>query len=809
MKWFKFCLSFSITILLIVLLNQKWGNTIPVAFGKLLSPGEGFWQNAEPVNENFSASLHFPALRDKAEVWLDSRLVPHIFAGNAHDLYYIQGYITAKFRLWQMDIQTMAAAGRVSEILGPASIGYDREQRRKGMVTAAENSLKMMESNPLTKTAMDAYRDGINAYIATLNDKTLPLEYKILDYKPGKWDNLKSALLLKYMSDILTGNVNDLENTNARKIFSKIDFDNMFPDFPDSLDPIIPAGTKFDKPLSFPKPPANDSVIASRLHPVPFSYDKPDPSNGSNNWAVSGKKTKSGSPILCNDPHLGLHLPSLWYEIQLHTPGMNVYGVSLPGTPGVIIGFNDSLAWGVTNAQRDVKDFYTIRFKDASKKEYWFNGAWRKTDLHIEEIKVRRHRPEYDTVAYTVFGPVMFDQSYPDTITGHAALAVHWQAAAPSNELATFILLDQARNYQDYLAALQYYECPAQNFAYADKTGNIALWQQGRFPDKWKDQGKYIMPGQDSSYMWQGYIPFSQNPHLVNPARGFAASANQNPTDRDYPYYYNGDFAAYRGHRINNRLREMKDITADDMEELQTDVYNSFAAEALPLMIRFLPKNKWTAEQQTYIGMLEKWDLYNTPGSKAPTIFKIWWDNLYANIWTDEFSRSKLPLPWPGDRTTIEWLLRDSAMHFIDNINTPQKETLTMQDGDAFEKAVKIAAAMNAHDSLQWGRYKSTSIMHLAGIPAFSRMNLKTGGGEYEVNAIKKDHGPSWRMVVQLSTPVEAYGIYPGGQSGNPGSKYYDDMIYDWVAGRYYPLYMMEEKDSASENIKFRINFSN
>lgn len=809
MKWFKFSISLFITLALVILLDHKWGNTIPAAFGKLLSPREGFWQNAEPVDKNFSGTMHLPGLTDKVDLWLDDRLVPHIFANNEHDLYYVQGYITAKFRLWQMEIQTMAAAGRVSEILGPASVQYDRTQRRKGMVTAAESSLKKMESDPVTKAELDAYRDGVNAWIASLDERTLPLEYKLLDYKPEKWTNLQSALLLIYMSDVLTGNVNDLENTNARKVFSKADFDQMFPDFPDSLDPIIPIGTKFGKPTSVPQPPAGDSLLASGMPSIPFSTDKPDPDNGSNNWAVSGKKTRSGAPILCNDPHLGLHLPSLWYEVQLHAPSLNVYGASLPGMPGVVIGFNDSLAWGVTNAQRDVKDFYAIRFRDSSKKEYWFDKEWRKTDLHIEEIRVRGHRPVYDTVAYTVFGPVMFDGSYPDTLTGHPALAVHWQAAEGSNELMTFNLLNHAKNYADYLAALRYFECPGQNFAYADKRGNIAIWQQGKFPLKWKDQGKYILPGADSSYAWQGFIPYADNPHILNPERGFVSSANQNPTDNSYPYYYNGDFIAYRGHRINDRLRAMNDITIDDMEGLQTDVYSLFAATALPLMRRFLHAGRLTEEQQKYLDLVDHWDRYNTPESKAATVFRIWWDSLYADIWTDEFSRSRLPLPWPGDRTTIEWLLRDSAMHFIDNINTPQKETLTGLDRDAFFKAVKIASAMDHGDSLKWGDYKSTNIMHLAGIPAFSRMDLKTGGGKYEVNAIKKDHGPSWRMIVQLSNPTEAYGIYPGGQSGNPGSPYYDNSIYDWVAGRYYRLHMMEEKDSAAEYVKYHLRFSN
>lgn len=807
MKWIWFFCSFVFTIVLILLLHFRWSPSLP-PLGKLLSPQHGCWQNAEAIDQDFNASIHLPQLKGKATVWLDERLVPHIFAEEESDAYLVQGYLHARFRLWQMEVQTMAAAGRLSEIMGRSMLEKDRMMRRMGMVYAAENALKLMEANPLTKSALDAYTAGVNAYIRTLNNRTLPLEYKLLDYKPEPWTNLKSALLLKYMSYDLTGRVNDLEYTNARKIFSASDFEQMYPLFADSLDPIVPAGTRFGKPSLHPQMP-DDSILLVDEQLLNDHPDQPHPANGSNNWAVSGSKTASGAPIICNDPHLSLNLPSLWFEVQLHTPEMNVYGVSLPGAPGVVIGFNDFIGWGVTNAQRDVKDFYRIQFEKGNKRRYWYNGRYEEAELKLETYKVRGDQPFYDTVAYTVFGPVMFDSSFPVSADKSTCLAIRWQAHDPSNELLTFRLLNHAKNYTDYLLALQHYVCPAQNFAFAAKTGEIACWQQGKFPAKWKGQGLFVMPGKDSTYQWQGYIPQAENPHLYNPKRGFVSSANQNPTDDSYPYFYNGNFILYRGLTINRKLNAMNNIRPQDMMRLQTDYYNAFAAEAIPFLLRHLQENNLPEVAQKYVQLIAGWDFNQTPYSKASTVFSLWWNQLQSNIWDDELKRKdSIKLLYPEKYATLEWLLRDSSMHFVDNVNTPQKESLSQQVTVAFARILPELQELDKKDRLELGRYRGTNIQHLTRLPAFGRMRLFTGGDGNTINAITQDHGPSWRMVVQLSSPIEAYGIYPGGQNGNPGSRFYDNMIDDWVAGKYYTLHFFNQKDNRNPFIKFKMQFS-
>ncbi|MBK5270843.1 MAG: penicillin acylase family protein, partial [Bacteroidia bacterium] len=364
-----------------------------------------------------------------------------------------QGYLHAKFRLWQMEFQAFAAAGMVSHITGEGKDGrilkYDRSMRRLGMIYAAEKAEKEVNKNPVAKTNQDAYTAGVNAWIDNLKESELPLEYKLLDYKPEHWTNLKTALFLKYMSYDLAGGDDDMEYTNARNVFTVTDFEALFPVAADSLKPIVPHSTE----NPYPAKAAFDMSIPANADSLYFTYSKdvvtnvlpqPDKDNGSNNWAVSGSKTADHSPILCNDPHLGLNLPSLWYEMQLSTPNFNAYGVTFPGAPNVIIGFNDSIAFGFTNAGRDVKDYYQIKFKDEGMDEYWFDSVWVKTTKREEIIEVRGKPALKDTVAYTLFGPVIYDHNFPAAEGNKNYYAVKWKAHDASNETMIFYELNHA-----------------------------------------------------------------------------------------------------------------------------------------------------------------------------------------------------------------------------------------------------------------------------------------------------------------------------------------------------------------------------
>lgn len=818
MRIVPFVVSAVITIAFVYALNTPLpvGETKTPRLGEFLSPQHGLWQNAEPANEDFSASLQFPNLAGKAEVYFDERLVPHIYAENENDAYFVQGYLHAKFRLWQMEFQTHAAAGRLSEIMGETSGGtnflkIDRFFRRLGMVYGAERSLKQLEANPITKKATDAYTAGVNAYIASLKSNRIPLEYKLLNYEPEKWTNLKSVLLLKYMSYDLTGGDNDFEMTNAKNVFSSADIEKLYPITQDSLDPIIPAGTLFAPPGVVVNRPADaDSVYFRSVDSLSTTLiPKPDPANGSNNWAVSGIKTKSGSPILCNDPHLGLNLPSLWYEMQISTPAFNAYGVSFPGSPSIVIGFNDSCAWGVTNAGRDIKDYYEIHFKDGTMQEYMFNRKWTKATFRNETIKVNGQPDVTESIAMTVFGPVMFDQNYPNPLKDGKYYSLRWKAHDESNELLTFLKLNRAKNYVDYIKAITTFQTPGQNFVFASKSGDIAIRQQGQFPAKWRRQGDFLMPGTDSSYRWQGYIPSRENPTVINPERGFVSSANQLAADQTYPYYLAGPAEIYRGISINRQLRQMTSIGVEDMQRLQTDNYNVFAEMARPVLLQYIDEARLAPDELEYLDKLKNWNLRNDINEEGPTVFTVWWKKFEEDVFKDEFARTQLPLRWPDESTLLEAVIKDSAFKFIDDISTDSVETIGNIVLRAFKSASTDLKAADARHRLPWGKFKDTGVRHLLKLPSFSRLHLPVGGGTNVINATGSAHGPSWRMIVHLTDTTEAYGIYPGGQSGNPGSKYYDSFINYWVEGRYYSLLFMNAANARKDNrMKWRMTFS-
>ena len=345
MKWLKLLLITAITVAWCYYMSIRLpiGGSEAPPLGKFLNPYEGFWQNAENTAFPYPENINLPGLKAPVTVHHDSLGVPHIFAQNRHDLFMAQGYIIAQMRLWQMEFQTHAAAGRVSEIIGPAAINFDRMQRRKGMVLGAQKSMDAMFMVPETEEAIMAYAEGVNAYIESLSYADLPIEYKILDYEPEPWNPLKTALILQYMIDNLTGYDEDLQNTNAVQLFGAKMFKALYPERVGEISPVVPTG--YDNGWDFePLEPDTSTYMNAISELTETILPMPDPDNGSNNWAVSGSKTASGKPILANDTHLNLNLPSLWIMLQLHAPDYNVYGFTFTGAPGITIGHNENNA---------------------------------------------------------------------------------------------------------------------------------------------------------------------------------------------------------------------------------------------------------------------------------------------------------------------------------------------------------------------------------------------------------------------------------------------------------------------------------
>lgn len=805
MKYLSFISTLVLTCTLGVLLGLPFGQVPPIA--PLLDPNHGFWQNSFSEDQLAEESLDLENLNAAVEVVYDEQLIPHIYAENELDLYRAQGYITAKHRLWQMEFQTRAAAGRLAELVGPMALELDRMTRRKGLAYGAELGIAYLKKeDPATLALVEAYADGVNQYIDQLSDARLPVEYKILNYKPEAWSAYKSLLLLKYMSDMLVGD-RDLEYSNLKKILGKANLDRLYPDFPADNDPVIEKERVWDFQSLYPAKP--DSLPYPEETLQLEALAQPTEGTGSNNWAVSGKKTKNGHPILANDPHLSLNLPSLWYSMQLSTPQHTVKGATLPGALGVISGFNEHIAWGVTNATKDTRDWYKITFQDASRKAYKYGKEWKNSEFRIEEIKVKGEETFLDTVVYTHYGPVVYDKSFKSD-RQDVNFALRWIVhQGTSNEQKTFLQLNKATNHAGYTEALKDYAAPAQNFVFASKTGDIAMRIQGKFPLKWKEQGKFFMDGADPRMEWQGFIPFEHNANTLNPERGFVSSANQHPVDSTYPYYtFDHSYEHYRNRRLNSKLAAMDQITVEDMKALQYDSYNLQAAESLPVLLNLLAGyGASSKEAQKYLADLKAWDYFADPAKKGQTLYSIWFAETAESIWRELMDQGA-PVVRPNNYQTIK-LMRDTPedaifdVHMAAGVQTAQYH---VQVG--FDSLLVAMKKWEAEEGdYGWADYKKTTIQHLVPtFKAFSVPNVYTGGGVGILNATSGRHGASWRMVVELGPTIKAFGIYPGGQSGNPGSKFYDNFIPIWAKGDYVDFGLKKKGDQKGILFKTILN---
>ena len=684
-----------------------------------------------------------------------------------------------------------------------------------GMAYGAEQTLNESMKDPKVREMLLAYTDGINAYIHSLKPKYYPIEFKLLDYAPEDFKPVNCALILKLMSEVLASNSDDFAMTNTLKYFGPKVTAELFPDYPFKEDPIIPPGTKWDfKPLKTP-PPSKGFIDETTDH---IKLKQGPEGIGSNNWVIAGSKSANGYPILANDPHLDLSFPSIWYQLQLSAPGVNVYGVSIPGAPAIVIGYNQKISWGVTNVDADVLDWYQVRFKDLTKNEYWYNNQWTPVKKRIEVLKVRGYADVIDTVLYTHNGPVVYPSGALKPKMSKAAIvpvghALRWIAHDPSVEFKTLYILNRGKNYDDYRKALTYWTAPAQNFIFASVDKDIAITPNGKFPLKYKDQGKFILDGSDPADNWHGWIPPEQNPTVKNPAQGYLCSANQSSTDTTYPYYINWRFDSYqRGKRINDRLRTMHNATVDSMRVLQTDNYNIFAQDVLSTMLADVDQSKLTAHQKQIYQIISTWDKQMDAQSIGASIFTTWWDNLYNAIWSDKFKVNKdlnIQLKWPSKYRTVQLLVTQKTSRWY---RDTARQTNTRQNliNKTFNATVDNLTKKygNVGPNWQWANVKGTHIDHLGKVPGWGTGIFAANGAAGVINAMSDTHGPSWRMVVQLGPVVKGYGIFPGGESGNPGSPYYDNFFNTWRNGQLNELLFLQNSTDAPQHIKSTITLT-
>ena len=793
-----------INVIIIYCLNIKIYNVPPL--GKFLNPFSGYLALVNSDNLPIE-DLVFNDLNDSVQIIWDELRIPHIFSQNQHDLYFTQGYIMAKDRLWQMEFQSMVAAGRLAEIIGFEALEIDKFHRRIGIKYGAKNSLEYIKKDSTIYNMLLSFTDGINAYVKELNESNKPLEYKILDYYPEQWSPFKTILILKYMAWTLSGKSSDFAYSKLLHTYGEKLINELFPLIPYNVDPIIPKETTFDfENVLLPSSP--DSLYISNPFQTNLLYE-PDASF-SNNWVVASNKSKSNRPMLATDPHLSLTLPSIWYMMHLNDTKQNVMGVSIPGAPGIIIGLNDSIAWAETNGYDDVMDWYDIYFKNQDMTEYFYNNTWHKTTKVIEKISIRNKPAYIDTIKYTKHGPVVWDYNYQTASLGtHSSKgkrtrqismgrALRWQAHDGSNEVRTFYELNNADNYTDFVDALEWFVCPGQNFAYIDYN-NIAIWHAGSPPLKWKGQGKFIGDGRNPIYDWSGYIPHKHKAHIKNPEQGFLSSANQHPADKNYPYYLSEAFwPSFRASRINQVLRSSDRISLEDMINLQLDNTNMLAKTILPYMLNTIVSNQLNQNEINIFHVIKKWDYQNINHSIAAPLFDLWYKKIEEKTWKDDLGMKDEYTKWPPIDKLSELIEHNHNSSWFDNKTTLEIENFTDISRQSFKEIVAtVHSGSNQLNNLStWGNYQGANIFHLAKIPGLNNLNLYTSGGLWTVNATTKQFGPSWRSIIIMDSLKVIKGIYPGGQSGFPGSHYYDNMVNDWVDGVLYDLQFTDDRNN-------------
>ena len=776
-------------ILTLTLTGVLYGWFKPViplpAIGKLLHPSHGVWNSEQPD----LAVGPIEILDQEATIVYDDRGVPHIYASNLLDALRLQGYVEARDRAFQLDFTHRAASGRLSEVIGKATLAMDKETRKNGMPRAAAKSLADIKNQPGYAYA-EAYVEGINAYLNALTEKSLPLECKLLGYKPQLWTPQHVLDIRVYMSDYLNGYGDDVAATNMLSILGDSLYHDLYPLTNPNIYPIT-NGTNYEALASFSATPTNDISKDTFVH----RYYRQAEGVGSNNWAVNARKTANGHPIYCSDPHLSLSLPSIWYEMQIHTPEFHVHGVKIVGIPGLMMGFNEHIAWGETNVGHDQKDFFKVKWMDKTKGIYELDGQPTNATYWIDTILVKDQKPIVDTTIVTYWGPIVHESS-----DGKNDLAMQWKIAfgSPKDELQTFVKLMGAKGNHDHQMAINDYVDPPQNFAMASSDDTVAIRIGGLLPIRSQGDGIFVENGNLTNNGYKAFIPANMNPAIVNPEAGFVTSSNQQSTDESYPFFYHGNFSDYRNLRLQEKLSAQTNFTTEDMKALQNDTYSPFAASILPYLVEVVDsKTNNTPESIKVIDQLKAWDFHYNTSEVAPAIFEQFWKILYAKIYDEILPiEEDMMIKYPEKWRTVE-LLKSNLNHPIFDV----QGTAVLENAHSIISAAfdSLVVANTATPVKTWGESKPTHIHHLTRIPGFGRKNIKADGCLNCINANNGGFGPSWRMVVELDERPRGFGIFPGGQNGDPRHHLYDTGVEKWSKGEYFELALMH-KDEATQH---------
>lgn len=746
-----------------------------------------FMNKSKPV---IDGELAVTILDQDVTVTRDEKGVPHIFAKTDADLYRAQGYVQAQDRLFQMDLARRQASGRLSEIIGEATINTDKHFRTFSLRDAAEKSLAAYDDE--SKQVLEWYAEGVNAFIAQAKESnTLSYEFALLGYEPEEWTVVDSLTIGKYMAYDLGGNWNTLAFRHwALQNFDEEKAKELFIKYPENASAIIEANIQ--------NPVAVAGQFSAEMLPNEF--------NGSNNWVVSGDKTKSGMPILADDPHLGLSTPSIWYQMHLQSPQQNVSGVIFAGIPGIILGHNDEIAWGVTNVGPDVQDLYIEIPNPDNPTQFRYDGKWEQAEVRDESIKVKDGETIDFEVVVTRHGPIMTELAFKDT-EPTAQFSMQWTALQPTAELRAVLGFNKAKTWGDFEKALEDFKAPAQNFVFASKDGTIAYKANGQIPIRKQGEGQLPVPGDSSDYGWEGFIPWDELPTQVNPKEGFIATANNQVIGEDYPYHITDFWAQpYRFERIKEVLEANDAITVEDMMALQMDQHNLYAREFLPDLLTSLKEKDQDRKYAEIMAMLEKWDMVDAKESGAPLVFHTLMIKLQEVLFKDQMPEDMYGIMY-GKFNITDQLLR-TAYSGEKSIWIEEQGGIDETIYKAFELTIAQLEDQFGKNSSkwQWGDYHQLTFDHTLGSASpilaayFNAKKVPIGGSKVTVQAADNDlagnvdHGASWRFVVDVGDLSSAYHIVGPGQSGHVKSDWYQDQVLDWANGDYHQTFIKQEE---------------
>jgi penicillin G amidase len=773
------------------------------ALGPFLDPAGGVWALARSARLPDRSSGTIPGLTAAVDVEYDDRGVPHVFAKTEADAWRAQGYILARDRLFQMELSTRAAAGTLTELVGARALEVDRTARRRGLAWSAERLFAAADTGSLLSRAAVAYAEGVNAWIDRMGPADLPLEYRLLGVRPRRWDPVHTFHFFNQMALTLAYDDDTLLRLRVQSLVGAAATEALLPLNSPIQEPIEPNGQRaprYDLSRSFPGPGRPDTaavlVLAEReaidraLGALPAKQSSGD-AVGSNNWAVSPGRTAAGHALLAGDPHLELTIPSTWYEIHLNVAGgPDVAGVTFPGAPGVIIGFNRNVAWSFTNTGADVRDHYLETVDDVdAPRQYRLDDGWRPLDRRVELY----HGPAgqalgTDTLYFTHRGPMVR--------TGTRWLSVRWTPfEARGGE--DFLTLDRAGTVAEWLEGWQGFVAPAQNGIVADRSGSIAIRSTGRYPIRpARGRGDTIRDGRLSASDWSGYLPLDAYPFALNPAQGFLASANQQPVDpRSNASYFGSNWTSpWRAMRINHLLRADSAVTPDAMRRFQTDPHSPRADAFVPALVAAASRVTGDSAITRAARLLSAWDRTYVRDNRGAVLFDNTMAALSPLVWDELIppataaDSTPLPVAQPQEAVLLA-LLSDSTSGWWDHRGSAEVETrdriLARALLRGYERTVAERGAPEGEGWI-WSNAHRANLYHLLRLPALSALGFPVQGGTSTLgpSSARGTHGASWRMVVELGPEVRAWGVYPGGQSGNPASAWFHDRVSRWAAGR-------------------------